>query len=139
MKRLSGLFIVVAFLFSFYLVPPDISSAANKNCKDFKTWKDAQTYFEIKGGSKKNNIDGLDRDHDGLACESNKGFNKNYRNPNDFTCKNFATWKAAQDFFEKRGGSKKKNVNGLDPDHDGLACETNKGFNKNHKNLNNSK
>jgi hypothetical protein len=42
----------------------------DKNCKDFKTQAEAQTYFNSKGGSASNNVDDLDRDHDGEACES---------------------------------------------------------------------
>jgi len=40
------------------------------NCSDFSTHREAQDYFESKGGSPSNNADGLDRDRDGIACES---------------------------------------------------------------------
>jgi len=48
------------------------SSAANvdKDCSDFATQQEAQAYFESLGGSSTNNVDGLDSDHDGIACES---------------------------------------------------------------------
>lgn len=42
----------------------------DKNCPDFKTHAEAQNYFSSKGGSATNNVDGLDNDHDGIACES---------------------------------------------------------------------
>jgi micrococcal nuclease len=42
----------------------------DKDCKDFSTHAEAQSYFESKGGSPTNNVDRLDADHDGLACES---------------------------------------------------------------------
>ena len=42
---------------------------ADKNCSDFSTQQQAQQYFESHGGSPSNNVDGLDRDHDGVACE----------------------------------------------------------------------
>jgi LPXTG-motif cell wall-anchored protein len=55
------------FLLMFMAAP--VSFAAGKNCSDFKTQEEAQRYFESHGGSKTNNVDGLDRDHDGIACE----------------------------------------------------------------------
>lgn len=41
-----------------------------KDCSDFATQEDAQEYFLSNGGSPSNNVDGLDDDHDGVACES---------------------------------------------------------------------
>ncbi len=46
------------------------SSGADKDCKDFATHTEAQAYFNGKGGSPSNNADGLDADHDGVACET---------------------------------------------------------------------
>jgi endonuclease YncB( thermonuclease family) len=46
------------------------SSEGDKNCSDFATHAEAQSYFTSKGGSPSNNVDGLDRDHDGIACET---------------------------------------------------------------------
>lgn len=45
-------------------------SSGDKDCSDFATHKDAQAYFESKGGSPTNNVDRLDSDRDGIACES---------------------------------------------------------------------
>lgn len=45
-------------------------SEGDKDCLDFKVQDEAQTYFEGKGGSPTNNVDRLDSDHDGIACES---------------------------------------------------------------------
>lgn len=42
----------------------------DRDCSDFATQEDAQEYFEENGGSASNNVDGLDNDHDGIACES---------------------------------------------------------------------
>jgi len=39
------------------------------DCKDFQYQEDAQDYYE-KCGGKENDISGLDRDKDGIACES---------------------------------------------------------------------
>lgn len=50
----------------------------NYDCSDFATQQAAQKYFVSQGGSSKKNIDNLDADHDGKACESNStnaGFN----------------------------------------------------------------
>ncbi len=44
----------------------------DKDCKDFSSHAEAQSYFESKGGSPSNNVDDLDRDNDGIACESLK-------------------------------------------------------------------
>lgn len=46
------------------------TSGGDKDCSDFATHKEAQAYFESKGGSPTNNVDRLDSDHDGIACES---------------------------------------------------------------------
>lgn len=46
------------------------TSEEDKDCSDFKVQDEAQTYFEGKGGSPTNNVDRLDSDHDGIACES---------------------------------------------------------------------
>lgn len=40
------------------------------DCSDFSSQSEAQAYFDSHGGSPSNNVDGLDRDHDGIACES---------------------------------------------------------------------
>lgn len=40
------------------------------NCSDFNTHNEAQSCFDSCGGSPNNNWSGLDRDHDGIACES---------------------------------------------------------------------
>lgn len=43
----------------------------DKDCGDFGSHQEAQDYFESQGGSPSNNVDRLDRDGDGLACEAN--------------------------------------------------------------------
>ena len=40
------------------------------NCSDFSTHAAAQQWFTDHGGSASNDVAGLDRDHDGQACES---------------------------------------------------------------------
>ena len=41
----------------------------DKNCDDFKSQKQAQKWFKRHGGSKKNNVAGLDANGNGIACE----------------------------------------------------------------------
>lgn len=43
---------------------------ADKDCKDFSSQNAAQAFFTSHGGSSTNNVDGLDHDHDGQACET---------------------------------------------------------------------
>ena len=40
------------------------------NCTDFDTQTDAQAYFDSHNGDTTTDPDGLDHDHDGVACES---------------------------------------------------------------------
>ncbi len=40
-----------------------------KSCKDFASQAEAQAYFEAHGGSPVNNVDNLDRNRNGIACE----------------------------------------------------------------------
>jgi excalibur calcium-binding domain-containing protein len=49
------------------------ASAAAKTCADFKTQAEAQSYFNSKGGSKTNNVDNLDPNRNGIACEGLPG------------------------------------------------------------------
>lgn len=48
------------------------SNSGDKDCADFNTHAEAQAYFNSNGGSPSNNVDRLDNDHDGIACESLK-------------------------------------------------------------------
>lgn len=41
----------------------------DRDCSDFPNQRSAQEYFDRNGGSPSNNFDGLDADHDGIACE----------------------------------------------------------------------
>lgn len=44
-------------------------SSGDKDCSDFRTQHQAQKFFKKHGGSRHNNVDDLDADHDGIACE----------------------------------------------------------------------
>jgi micrococcal nuclease len=48
---------------------PPVSGWVDRDCRDFATERAAQAYFDRRGGSRANNVDGLDNDRDGLACE----------------------------------------------------------------------
>jgi hypothetical protein len=41
----------------------------DRDCSDFTFQEQAQRFFERHGGSRSNNVDDLDRDRDGVACE----------------------------------------------------------------------
>ena len=40
-----------------------------KSCKDFASQAEAQAYFDAHGGSPVNNVDNLDHNRNGIACE----------------------------------------------------------------------
>ncbi len=44
-------------------------AAGSKSCKDFASQPEAQAYFEAHGGNAQNNVDNLDHNHNGIACE----------------------------------------------------------------------
>lgn len=48
--------------------------AQDKNCDDFDSQAEAQRYFRDNGGSPTNNVDGLDANGNGVACENNTDF-----------------------------------------------------------------
>ena len=47
------------------------AQAKDTNCDDYPSQAAAQNYFNSHGGGPNNNVDGLDSDGDGVACESN--------------------------------------------------------------------
>jgi len=49
---------------------PINNSGGDKDCEDFTTHAQAQSYFISKGGSPSYNADRLDSDGDGIACEN---------------------------------------------------------------------
>jgi hypothetical protein len=44
------------------------AAAADKDCSDFNSWKQAQKFFKKHGGPRYD-PHRLDADHDGIACE----------------------------------------------------------------------
>jgi len=68
-KKYWWVFVVVvlcAGLFYWFVWKP---ANADRDCSDFNTQKEAQAFFESKGGPQKDKH-GLDRDKDGVACET---------------------------------------------------------------------
>jgi LPXTG-motif cell wall-anchored protein len=65
-KWLTGLF-VIGLVFSTFGV---VSAAEDKNCSDFETTAEAEAYWEENGYDENNDPDRLDRDKDGIPCES---------------------------------------------------------------------
>jgi hypothetical protein len=53
-----------------YYRPPGWDGYSDVNCPDFDTHAHAQSFFKGTGGSRTNDPYGLDRDHDGIACET---------------------------------------------------------------------
>jgi len=45
------------------------ASAADKDCSDFSSWRQAQTFYKRHGGPQRD-PHRLDADHDGIACEA---------------------------------------------------------------------
>ena len=64
MKRLIGTCLGGILLGAFAM--PSLA-LADMDCKDFGSQEEAQSYFEANGPG---DPDGLDRDNDGIACES---------------------------------------------------------------------
>ena len=44
----------------------------DRDCGDFRNWKEAQAFYEAAGGPHRDRHD-LDRDRDGIACEALSG------------------------------------------------------------------
>ncbi len=52
---------------------PAFAQDGDMNCPNFESQAAAQQYFEENGGSATNNVDDLDRNNNGVACETNIG------------------------------------------------------------------
>ncbi|MDX6623763.1 MAG: competence protein ComEC [Solirubrobacterales bacterium] len=67
MKRRFTVAILTAAFAVGVAAPP--ASAGDKDCADFKTWRQAQNFFKKHGGPSKD-PHRLDGDDDGIACEA---------------------------------------------------------------------
>ena len=118
------------------------------NCGDFTSQAQAQDYFRSNGGSATNNVDNLDSDHDGQACETYP-YASSGPSPTSTTsaprtstpatgtpggtsvagttgsggadrnCPDFPTQQAAQAFLAQNPADPSR----LDGDNDGQACD----------------
>jgi hypothetical protein len=61
--------LITALVLALSAAPAALAQDRDKDCADFSSQAEAQTYFEANGGSPTNNVDNLDADHDGQACE----------------------------------------------------------------------
>lgn len=71
----------MSVLFALVLVLSFTSPALafeDKDCSDFKTWEEAQRFYEENGGPAED-PHGLDRNGNGLACEHLPGFNPDHK------------------------------------------------------------
>lgn len=64
--RTSIAALTVASALAITAVP---ASAGDKDCSDFRTWRQAQNFYKKHGGPKYD-PHRLDADNDGIACES---------------------------------------------------------------------
>ena len=69
MRRMAFL-LIAALVLALSAAPAALAQDADKDCADFASQAEAQAYFEANGGSPTNNVDNLDADHDGQACEA---------------------------------------------------------------------
>ena len=65
-----GIGLVVAFiLVTVLIIVRTEMNSKNYDCSDFATHQEAQTFFEESHGEV-DDVDHLDADHDGIACET---------------------------------------------------------------------
>lgn len=65
----------LALLPLLLLAMSTLALAKAKSCKDFKTQKEAQVYYDTRKKTGQTGWKSLDRDKDGRACDCNKGGN----------------------------------------------------------------
>ena len=103
----------------------------DRNCSDFATWSEAQEFYERQGGPE-SDPHKLDRDGDGIACQSLPGAPSGFVTPEPDngetaslspTCSDFATWSEAQAFFVSHGGPDSDPYE-LDSDGNGVPCQS---------------
>jgi hypothetical protein len=68
MRRMA--FLLITALVLALSAAPAALAQPDKDCADFSSQAEAQAYFDANGGSTTNNVDNLDADHDGQACET---------------------------------------------------------------------
>ena len=109
-----------------------IEAIYDRNCSDFDTWGEAQEFYEAEGGPS-SDPHRLDKDGDGIACQSlkdaaessiAKSTGSSRSSARDtYNCSDFETWSEAQSFYESEGGPG-SDPHRLDGDGDGVACQS---------------
>ncbi|UOQ94671.1 excalibur calcium-binding domain-containing protein [Halobacillus shinanisalinarum] len=138
-KLIAGIFAFVLTIGGFSTL--NVAYAADtKNCSDFDTQQEAQSFWDENGYTNDNDPHQLEgNDDDGLVCESlpdgtdspadtedtpeNEESAEEAAPVSDKDCKHFATQQEAQNFWEKNGYSKDNDPHRLDRDKDGIPCE----------------
>jgi endonuclease YncB( thermonuclease family) len=70
-RALAGAVVLVALMLAALAgIGPSTAAAGDRDCSDFDTQAQAQSYFDRMGGGPNNNVDRLDADGDGRACET---------------------------------------------------------------------
>lgn len=101
------------------------------DCTDFDSRADAQAFYEETGGPAYDPFN-LDDDDDGVACEDwMRGYEQtsageggiNGHDGVDRDCADFGSEGESQQYFVLDGGSAQLNIDHLDPNHNGVACE----------------
>ena len=129
---------------------PEVSETSSgvqglrRGCADFDAWWEAQNFYLDAGGPDRDSY-GLDRDGDGIACQSLPGAPDDDADSDatstppastptptmtptpdsdfvDRDCGDFGDWGAAQAFFEMAGGPD-VDPHSLDHNGDGVACQ----------------
>ena len=106
-------------------ITPTPTPIQDRNCSDFGTWAEAQDFYESEGGPT-SDPHRLDRDGDGIACQSLPGAPgraSSSKTTDSRNCSDFNTWSEAQDFYESEGGPA-SDPHRLDRDGDGIACQS---------------
>jgi excalibur calcium-binding domain-containing protein len=111
--------------------PAAAQGSYDYDCTDFDSRRDAQAFYEEAGGPLYDPFN-LDEDKDGIACEEwKRDYDRtaagergiNGADGIDTDCADYANQQEAQRYFLGDGGSNKQNVDHLDPNHNGIACE----------------
>ncbi len=106
-------------------------SGYDYDCTDFESRTVAQAFYEEIGGPVYDPYN-LDDDGDGVACEEwVRGYDEteaggegiNGRDGIDRDCADFASHAAAQRYYLTDGGLVQVNIDHLDPNRNGIACE----------------
>ena len=112
--------------------PEAVAPFEDRDCADFASWAEAQALYEEAGGPT-TDPHSLDPDKDGVACERLREAEERAGEPDspaateapggDRDCADFDSWAEAQAFYEESGGPA-SDPHSLDPDGDGIACES---------------